>query len=111
MRNDGQSDEDQTNTDVRTAIVRLFAIVAAVLVLIVSMASWSGVTSRSQAVAEEPVQLVSYTVQPGDTLWSYAEKITPQGGDVSENVNRLIAINGLDSTWLEPGQKLQVPVR
>ncbi|WP_125979506.1 LysM peptidoglycan-binding domain-containing protein [Bifidobacterium goeldii] len=53
---------------------------------------------------------MSYIVQPGDTLWSYAEDITPKGGDVRDTVDDLIAMNGLDDMTLHAGQKIIVPV-
>ena len=57
----------------------------------------------------ESTEVVSYIVQPGDTLWEYAEQITPQGGDVRDTVDELIALNNLDSSVLQAGQRLFVP--
>nr|WP_226836172.1 LysM peptidoglycan-binding domain-containing protein [Bifidobacterium leontopitheci] len=63
----------------------------------------------AQSVAD-PQLVTSYTVQPGDTLWSYAESITPDGGDVRDTVSRLVQLNHLDDDSLETGQRLLVPV-
>ncbi|KFI53913.1 LysM peptidoglycan-binding domain-containing protein [Bifidobacterium biavatii] len=54
-------------------------------------------------------ETTSYTVRPGDTLWSYAERITPQGGDVAENVELIMRLNHMDDTQIEPGQQIRVP--
>ena len=53
----------------------------------------------------------SYTVRPGDTLWSYASRITPADGDVWETVAVLEELNDLPSSELAVGQRLIVPVR
>ncbi|WP_420838149.1 LysM peptidoglycan-binding domain-containing protein [Bifidobacterium felsineum] len=53
--------------------------------------------------------VTTYTVKPGDTLWAYASSITPQGQDVSETVDELIELNGLDSGSLRAGQRIVVP--
>ena len=52
----------------------------------------------------------SYTVQPGDTLWSYASAITPDGGDVRDTIDDLISLNHLDGVSLQVGQQLKVPI-
>ncbi|WP_289094535.1 LysM peptidoglycan-binding domain-containing protein, partial [uncultured Bifidobacterium sp.] len=52
----------------------------------------------------------SYTVRPGDTLWSYAARITPADGDVWETVAVLEELNDLPSSELTVGQRLIVPV-
>lgn len=59
--------------------------------------------------ADGPMPVSSYTVRPGDTMWSFAASITPLGGDVSETVSELIELNGLDGAALEVGQRIIVP--
>ena len=54
--------------------------------------------------------MYSYTVQPGDTLWSYASAITPDGGDVRDTIDDLISLNHLDGVSLQVGQQLKVPI-
>ena len=60
--------------------------------------------------APDPSAVYSYTVQPGDTLWSYASAITPDGGDVRDTIDDLISLNHLDGVSLQVGQQLKVPI-
>lgn len=53
----------------------------------------------------------SYTVRPGDTLWTYAASITPKGHDVSETVAEIKTLNHLSSSVIDAGQRLLVPAQ
>ncbi len=48
-----------------------------------------------------------YVVQPGDTLWSIAERFA-SGGDLGTYVDALVTLNG-GSTVIQPGQQLRLP--
>ena len=48
-----------------------------------------------------------YVVQPGDTLWSIAERITPDDRDIRHTVDRLAASTG--GAMLQPGQRVVLP--
>ncbi|HEY8093617.1 MAG TPA: LysM peptidoglycan-binding domain-containing protein [Acidimicrobiales bacterium] len=58
------------------------------------------------ALTVEPGASGTYVVQPGDTLWSIARRLQPEG-DVRPLVHRLIDVNG--DTALEIGQRLALP--
>ncbi|RFD79983.1 hypothetical protein AXE77_00130 [Gardnerella vaginalis] len=62
------------------------------------------------AVSAIPEKFVTYTVRPGDTLWNYATSITPKNGNVSDSVDKLVALNHLSSEDLQIGQSINVPV-
>ena len=51
---------------------------------------------------------VVYVVQPGDTLWSIAGSINPEGRDVRSTVDRLAEAAG--GSILQPGQRIVLPV-
>lgn len=109
-----------TATDVRSTAgdVRLRDAVwrraMAILLLIVLFCLPIAVLKNSSGAASdgaEPMEVVSYTVAPGDTLWSYAERVTPEGGDVSETVEELKQLNHLQTSSLQVGQRIVVPIR
>lgn len=61
--------------------------------------------------ASEPTDRVrTVQVEPGDTLWGYAEDIAEPGQDVRDVVVRLKQLNGLDSSALRVGQRIVLPV-
>ena len=82
------------------------------VVAVVSAVAWAGLSMFAPSRADSatlPGEVMSYTVRPGDTLWSYAESITPRGGDVSQTVDELMDLNNLDSSALTAGQRIIVP--
>jgi LysM repeat protein len=90
----------------------LRTIAAAVMALSIVWMGWGILAPPQQAQsATGPVEVVNYTVRPGDTLWSYARNITPEGGNVANTVQELKKLNNMDSSALQPGQSLLVPAR
>jgi LysM repeat protein len=53
-------------------------------------------------------QPVSHVVVPGDTIWSIARGLVPEG-DIRPVVDRIVAANG--GSGLEVGQVLLIPTR
>ena len=48
------------------------------------------------------------TVQPGQTLWQIALRVAPRD-DPRDTVDRIRALNDLDTTAVQAGQRLVVP--
>lgn len=66
----------------------------------------------SQADAEVSVTTVSFeyvTVMPGDTLWSIAGTIAPTA-DPQQVIDDIRRLNQLDSSVVQPGQRIAIPV-
>jgi len=58
--------------------------------------------------AQSAPQLRHVTVRPGDTLWGIAAKAAPDA-DPRATVQRIVDLNGLGDTALEPGEQLVLP--
>ena len=89
--------------------------VSVVLGLLVSAVSLLGgeLIGRVTGTTGAPVvaavgEPVVYVVQPGDTLWSIAGSINPEGRDVRSTVDRLAEAAG--GPILQPGQLIVLPV-
>ena len=81
----------------------LIGIVASVIV-------WGLSETASPAQSAEPEQYVVVTVQPGDTLWSIARRVSEGKADLRVLTHRIQKLNSLDSAMLLPGQSLTVPL-
>lgn len=84
---------------------RLVILLVAALA-IVALAPWRAIAS--QPAGTVPSGWVTVTVAPGDTLWGYAEAAHP-GADPRPAIAEIKTANGLDSSTLQPGQRLIVP--
>jgi LysM repeat protein len=61
--------------------------------------------------AAPPVAYATVSVQPGESVWTLAERETPAGGDVQAIVDQILAVNHLASSNLTVGQHLKVPTK
>jgi LysM repeat protein len=59
------------------------------------------------SVVEASGEPVVYVVQPGDTLWSIAERVNLPGRDLRYTVDRLSEVTG--GSLLHPGQRIVIP--
>ena len=72
-------------------------------------AAWAGPAVRALGSTERPVRIArsSYVVREGDTLWSIARRLAPDG-DPRPIVDELATANGVVAGALMPGQTLVV---
>lgn len=62
------------------------------------------------ASADAPaLPAAEYVVVQGDTLWAIASRHTEPGQDVRVTIERIMALSGIRSSGLVPGQTLLVP--
>lgn len=87
---------------------RLVVFIGGLLLVLALGVLWgSGSVATEQPGVGEPTLVVQ--VQPGDTLYDLAARITTDG-DVNATVERIEDLNRLDSAMLYAGQRLRVPV-
>ena len=65
--------------------------------------------SKPQNIRDE-YDVISVTVQPGDTLWTIASEYKPEGEDLRKFVYDIAANNGIKDCQIVTGQTLFVPV-
>ena len=87
-------------------VLRRIAVFLAVGALTLAGFGWM---ARPASSAPGPQEVVTRTVRPGDNVWSYAASITPQGEDVTKNVDRIMQINNMSSPNLRVGDRILIP--
>lgn len=87
---------------------RLVLFLLALSVCVVASLAIATSGSASGTVQRLPVEYV--TVVPGDTLWNIANDVAPSA-DPRDTVAQIIELNALDSSVVQAGQRLAVPVR
>lgn len=70
---------------------------------------WAPGATASDDAGEVTSSFDTYTVVPGDTLWSIASERTAAGDDVHQTVELVQDMNGLTSSMLVAGAQLYVP--
>lgn len=80
-------------------------VVVAVVVAFTVVAMWVACTDAGvRTTASTTVQ-----VKSGDTLWSIAQEHPVAGESVTETVDRIATMNGIEDAVLVPGTHLSVP--
>ena len=87
---------------------RLVLLVLSVLLLLAGV-SVGRTGSQAATATETGPSLQQTTVQPGETLWSVAQRIAPRN-DPRDVVDQIRRINHLHSSSLRAGQQLLLPV-
>jgi LysM domain len=80
-----------------------------VLVLLLTLAGLAvAVAAPASRAADPPGAPPAAVVEPGDTLWSIAERHRP-GRDPFGTINEIRRLNGLTDYTIHPGQRLALP--
>ncbi|HEX5333304.1 MAG TPA: LysM peptidoglycan-binding domain-containing protein [Cellulomonas sp.] len=96
----------------RTSELRLTRRGRWVVAVLASVVAIGTGIAGGQAVAAGPTQaleVVGYTVQPGDTLWRIAAGVAMPGEDVRDVIVELQDLNALPRAELTAGQHLVLP--
>lgn len=79
------------------------------LVLLLTLAGLAvTVAAPASRAADPPGAAQTTVVEPGDTLWSIAERHRP-GRDPFGTINEIRRLNGLADYTVHPGQRLTLP--
>ena len=89
----------------RRMVVRRRVTLSAAIFLVVAATLAGGGVAETAPTGRRPRAV---TVQPGDTLWAIAGELAPDGTDLREYVDALVALNGLEGA-LQAGTRLRLP--
>jgi len=92
-------------TRVRRRRLALLVLVALLGVAVTAMLRWTAANVVGSDGSPQPISAAEYVVQPGDTLWTIAERIAP-GDDPRPIVDELRDRNG--DSELQVGDRLDV---
>lgn len=65
---------------------------------------------QSVASGGTEIKYKTIQVQSGDNLWNIANQYTPKGKDVRETVDKIKDFNNMESSALQVGQEIKVPI-
>jgi predicted Zn-dependent protease len=74
-----------------------------------SLAVTLPVLSAATIHAAAPVRYATVVVEPGDNVWSLAERGAAKGADIQSLVDDIVAVNHIGSAGIMPGQRLRIP--
>ncbi len=91
-------------------IINPYKFISRILVLLLLIGAVYVYMPREEAIVTlpEPMSTATITIATGDTLWTLAEKMSPE--NPRELIYTIKQINGLRDDLIYPGQRLQVPV-
>lgn len=84
-----------------------FVLVLLAMLLVAPMVTW-GATAVASSPGE-PTEVRVHAVQPGETLWGYAQQVARPGEDVRHAVGRLQDLNEMSSATVRVGELLLLP--
>lgn len=83
----------------RTVVVAALLIVAAIF----------GPQAFANDESAPPAQLDTYTVGAGESLWSIAADLTPEGGDVRAMMTDIQRLNAMTGSQVQAGEQIVIP--
>jgi LysM repeat protein len=91
------------------AMMHAYATSADQAVLEVDTKANTDANGEDAAILQEPAY-IPYSVERGDSLWTIAKRYLPADMDIRNYINEIKAMNSLNSSMLQEGQLLQIPV-
>lgn len=104
VRTDGEADCRPAQRD---RLLRVTGAVAVTLAM-VGVLGWLGQAASAGSPVETPAETSVVRVGAGETVWDVAVRVAPES-DPRAVVQRIRELNGMASSAVQPGQRLQVP--
>lgn len=80
-----------------------------ILAMLMAAAAVFGPKAFAADESAGPVQLDTYTVGSGETLWSIAANLTPEGRDVRDTMAAIQDVNAMPDAQLQAGEQILLP--
>lgn len=90
----------------RVVFTALFALPLVIGALMFALNGGGAAASGEQT----HVSFQHVTVQPGDSLWSVAQRVAPND-DPRDVIANIVSLNGLSTAVVSPGQQLAIPTQ
>ena len=68
-----------------------------------------GIVFAHKSVANERFDVVTVTVEKGDTLWNIASKYNDEKQDVRKLVYKISKLNSIDNAYVRAGETIYIP--
>jgi LysM repeat protein len=91
-------------TAITGARLRAFSIISITVVVVLLLLASAGNATN------DVTETVDYRVKTGDTLWHIADEFGPEGADLRRIVTVIERINDIDTSSLQAGQVIEIPV-
>ncbi len=88
---------------------RKFTLMPLIALGTLSLAFTLPMLSAATLHAAAPVRYTMVTVQPGDNIWSIAQRRAGKDADMQSVVDDIIAVNNIGASGVTPGQRLRIP--
>ena len=72
--------------------------------------AWYVFRPLSTEALDEPLTVITVSVEKGDSLWEIAERFDNNKMDLRRYIYIIEQYNRLDTSVLQPGQQLRIPV-
>ncbi|AFI63391.1 peptidoglycan-binding protein [Bifidobacterium animalis subsp. animalis MCC 1489] len=89
---------------------RILAVVVAMLACFALCCVTAGARENTVPSEAASSEVVHYTVQPGDSLWSIASRFPGDSSSAYQRVERLKQVNNLPGGSIQAGQHLVIPL-
>lgn len=69
-----------------------------------------GLFNISVAKSNKEMEIIDYTIAPGQTLWSIAREYTPNSKDIRDTIHEIKDLNNMQDSNIYAGQTIKIKI-
>ena len=69
-----------------------------------------GLFNISVAKSNKEMEIIDYTIVPGQTLWSIAREYTPNSKDIRDTIHEIKDLNNMQDSNIYAGQTIKIKI-